>query len=363
MNKKLVLIHLSLAVILVIAVSCSNRNKSSDAKPTAAGDSASGKSNHVTIADQLRTPWAIQFDGETIYVSERVGNIVKIEGDASVRQPVRLNKKVNEKGEGGFLGLVLSPDFKENRQAYAYHTYEEDGETYNRVVLMQETAEGWNEIKAYLERIPGSNNHNGGRLAIGPDHNLYITTGDTYHEELAQNLNTTAGKILRMSLDGKIPKDNPFPGSYVYSYGHRNSQGMAWDAQGRMYSSEHGPSGSPGGHDEINLIEPGNNYGWPRIIGDEKYQGMINPLYHTGDEAIAPSGIAVDSDNNVLIAALRGEKLYTYSPKTKTMETVLENEGRIRDVKIHNGDIYVITNNTDGRGKPSKIDDRLLMLK
>jgi glucose/arabinose dehydrogenase len=323
---------------------------------------AAPESAFQIISKNLHTPWAIDFNGEQIYLSERVGTIARIEGTKFTRQEVKLNKAVKQGGEGGFLGFVLAPDFITSKQAYAYHTYEDAGNTYNRVVLLQEGKEGWKEIRALLERIPGSSNHNGGRLAIGPDHNLYITTGDSTKGELAQDLESLGGKILRMTLGGTIPKDNPFPDSYVYTYGHRNSQGIAWDSQGHMYASEHGPSGKPGGHDEINLIEPGNNYGWPLIIGAEKHEGMINPLYHTGDTAIAPSGISFGLDNQLLIAALRGQKLYKFIPKSNQLTIVLDNQGRLRDVKIHNGKTYIITNNTDGRGVPSADDDRLLML-
>ncbi|WJH37286.1 PQQ-dependent sugar dehydrogenase [Paenibacillus sp. CC-CFT747] len=211
--------------------------------------------------------------------------------------------------------------------AYAYHTYQEGNRTLNRVVLLQEKNGSWEEQKALLEGIPGGINHNGGRLAIGPDRLLYITTGDSGEEKLAQDPKSLGGKILRMTLDGRVPEDNPFIGSYVYSYGHRNPQGLAWDKQGTMYSSEHGPSGSPGGHDEINVIEKGRNYGWPVIIGDSKKDGMVSPVYQTGDTAIAPSGIAVDTEGKLLVTTLRGEKLFRFDPASRKLTPVLEGEG------------------------------------
>jgi glucose/arabinose dehydrogenase len=374
-KKQLVLFPVWILASCAAMVACSDQNGPSGAKPAGTPASsvaapaetakppAAAKAGPVVVADRLRTPWAIDFAGDTIYISERAGAVVKIQGSSVTRQPVSLQKKVYEKGEGGFLGFVLRPDFAQTKKAYAYHTYQEEGKTLNRVVTLQEAADGWKETGVLIDRIPGSSNHNGGRLAIGPDGRLYITTGDAAEESLAQDTGSPAGKILRMTLEGKVPQGNPFAGSFVYSYGHRNSQGIAWDKQGRMYASEHGPSGSPGGHDEINLIETGKNYGWPAIIGDDKKQGMVNPLYYTGEKAIAPSGVAFDADNNLLVAGLRGEKLFTYNPAAKTMGTVLEKEGRLRDVKIHNGAVYVITNNTDGRGSPGKNDDRLLMLK
>jgi glucose/arabinose dehydrogenase len=358
------MMKLILMLLVMLLTACTGNTPAP--KTTDAGPHSSNPANpelgYEVIAKKLQAPWSIDFAHEVIYISERNGTIVRLEGSAFLRQKVKLDKAVNQVGEGGFLGFLLAPDYTTTKQAYAYHTYKEEGNTYNRVVLLQESAEGWHEIKPLLERIPGSNVHNGGRLAYGPDHNLYITTGDSSKGELSQDLRSLGGKILRMTLEGKVPQDNPFADSYVYSYGHRNSQGIAWDAQGLMYETEHGPSGSPGGHDEINLIEPGKNYGWPTIIGDEKHEGMINPLYHTGDPAIAPSGISIGADNQILIAALRGEKLFKYDPKTKQMQVLLENEGRLRDVKIHNGKIYLITNNTDGRGVPSDEDDRLLLL-
>jgi len=326
-------------------------------------DPSETASPYSVIAEHLRIPWVIAIDDETIYVTEREGNIVKIEDGSMIRKPVRLAKNVKHQGEGGFLGFVLAPDFSQTGQAYAYHTYEEDGKRLNRVVLLEEKENSWEEVKAFIENIPGSDIHDGGRMAFGPDGNLYITTGDASREELAQDLDSLAGKILRMTPDGGIPQDNPFPGSYVYSYGHRNPQGIAWTSDGKMYASEHGPSGRPGGHDEINLITAGSNYGWPEIIGDEQREGMVTPVYHTGDEAIAPSGVAMDSEDRLLVATLRGERLYRFDTLRRTMEVVFENAGRLRDVKIHNDQIYVITNNTDGRGTPSPTDDRLLRLK
>jgi glucose/arabinose dehydrogenase len=356
------MMKLILIMITLMLAACSGQSLPTPSSEPAQAVTTKPASEYQVIAKKLQTPWAIDFNGEQIYISERVGTIVKIEGSKLTRQQVFLNKAVKQGGEGGFLGFLLAPDFAATKQAYAYHTYEEAGKTLNRVVLLKENADGWKEVKAYIEGIPGSSNHNGGRLAIGPDRNLYITTGDSTKDVLAQDLKSLGGKILRLTLDGKIPQGNPFANSYIYSYGHRNSQGIAWDSQGRMFSSEHGPSGSPGGHDEINRIEPGKNYGWPLIIGDEKKEGMVNPLYHTGETAIAPSGISFDADDQLLVAALRGQKLFKYDPKSNQLKVIMENQGRLRDVKIHNGKTYIITNNTDGRGTPSADDDRLIML-
>lgn len=261
------------------------------------------------------------------------------------------------------MGFVLAPDYEESKLAYVYHTYEESGRTLNRIALLKQEGAEWAEQQALLEGIPGNSTHNGGRLAFGPDGMLYATTGDAQERSESQNKNSLAGKILRMTPDGKIPSDNPFLDSYVYSYGHRNPQGIAWTSDGEMYSTEHGPSGNPGGHDEINVIVPGSNYGWPTVYGDEKKDGLTPPIYHTGDPAIAPSGTIVDEQGRLVIATLRGEAIYRYDPATGKMDVIHKDEGRIRDVLLAGNKLFFVTNNRDGRGGlSSEAEDRLVVM-
>lgn len=312
------------------------------------------------LAKNLNIPWTITKHDETFYISQREGRIIETDRESGsvIMQELSVTKAVHHEGEGGLLGLVLSPNFESTQQAYAYYTYKQDGMSKNRVVVLQKQGDTWIESNVLLEGIPGGRIHNGGRMKIGPDGMLYVTTGDSGNSELAQDKNSLAGKILRMELDGTIPNDNPVAHSYVFSYGHRNPQGLAWDEEGNLYSTEHGQSA----HDEINLIKPGQNYGWPVIQGNEEAPGMIKPIYHTGDETWAPSGIEY-YDGKLYIATLRDSRIRSYDITTKSVKIVHENSGRMRDVYIEESYLYTITNNRDGRGTPRKDDDKLLRIK
>jgi glucose/arabinose dehydrogenase len=225
----------------------------------------------------------------------------------------------------------------------------------NRLVRLKKEKEGWAETAVLLEEIPGSHIHNGGRVKIGPDGKIYVTTGDAAVPEWAQDVESLAGKILRLEMDGSIPKDNPYPNSPVFSYGHRNPQGLAWDEKGHLYASEHGSDA----HDELNKIEAGKNYGWPMIRGDEKKAGMESPVFHTDGETWAPSGIAYHH-GRLYVAGLRGEAVYAYELAAGKAGIFQEGHGRIRDVWMEGNELFFVTCNTDGRGTPAENDDRLL---
>ncbi|MFD1359922.1 PQQ-dependent sugar dehydrogenase [Fictibacillus halophilus] len=311
------------------------------------------------ITTDLEIPWNITKQDNTFYLSQRPGNIIKVDGDSGSKtvQSLEVSKKILHSGEGGLLGFILAPDFNTSQEAIAYHTYREDGAVFNRIITLKLTGNTWTEKVIILEGIPGGRIHNGGRIQIGPDGKLYATAGDAGNPENAQNVNILAGKILRMNIDGTMPQDNPFENSYVYSYGHRNPQGLAWDQNGNLYSSEHGQSA----HDEINLVEPGKNYGWPIIEGDEQESGMVSPIFHSGDVTWAPSGIAI-TDNKIYVSNLRGERILVFDLAEKTVDTFFQSAGRMRDVLIEDNALYTITNNRDGRGTPREGDDKLLKL-
>lgn len=307
-----------------------------------------------TVAQGLDIPWSIARSDDVFYLSERPGKIIKIDGNKKTEQQVDLDKEVSTAAEAGLLGFVLAPDFKDSKEAYAYYTYEDNGQ-FNRIVKLKLENDTWKEDEVLIDKIPSGQYHHGGRLKIGPDDKLYATTGDASDEQNAQDKDTLGGKILRINLDGSKPKDNPISNSYVYSYGHRNPQGIVWTPDGQMYASEHGNQAN----DEINEIKEGQNYGWPVIEGNEENDNMETPIFTSGsDDTWAPSGIAF-KDGIIYSAALRGEGIMKFDVEKDGMKKVATKYGRIRDVYIVNDDLYFVSNNTDGRGNPSQNDDKM----
>ena len=258
-----------------------------------------------------------------------------------------------------------------------YYTYNELVTTSNKVVRYQLTDGKITEDKVLIDGIPGASYHDGGRVQFGPDGKLYITTGEAGNPELSQDMNSLGGKILRINSDGTIPEDNPWANSPIYTIGHRNPQGIDWDESGNLVATEHGPSGWRGSaHDEINLITPGANYGWPDVIGDETAEGLQNPILHTGDDTWAPSGAEFYYGDKIpqwsgkyFVATLRGNHLHMIdfdlqNNKVISHEKLFQDEfGRLRDVQTGpDGYLYILTSNQDGRGSPSSNDDRILRI-
>jgi glucose/arabinose dehydrogenase len=328
----------------------------------------------------LEVPWAIDFapDGR-IFVTERPGRIRVIE-HGKLRAEPWMAIDVASVGEAGLLGLAVDPRFSQNRFLYVAYTYRVGVfGLRNRLVRLREDEKTGNGVldKILIDEVAGANNHDGGRVKFGPDGKLYWTTGDAQTTRYAQNLKSLNGKILRLQSDGTVPADNPFPGSYVYSYGHRNPQGLAWQpGTARLYATEHGPSGFQGCcRDEVNLIEAGKNYGWPEIRGDETQEGMMAPVVHSGSsETWAPSGAAFATRGrwagSLLFTGLRGQALYRvmFDPrdarKVQALERYFSRQfGRLRDVaEGPDGALYLLTSNRDGRGRPAPDDDRIIRL-
>ena len=318
------------------------------------------------MAENLDTPWAIAIlPNKSMLVTERPGRVRLINSNGQLDpKPIGAFNQVREIGEGGLLGIALHPDFSSNHYVYFYYTYSGSGNnTFNRVVRMIYKNNKFENEQIIVDRIPGAPNHNGGRIKFGPDGNLYITTGDAQNPSRAQDVNSLSGKILRVTDEGKSVPGNPF-GNLVYSYGHRNPQGLAWDQQDRLWATEHGRSGVLSGFDELNLIEPGKNYGWPTIQGDEKRDGMETPKLNSGASSTwAPSGMAI-VDDSIFFPGLRAQTLYKAVINRNEIELKdhFKNEfGRIREVILGDDNmLYITTSNRDGRGAPSASDDRVI---
>lgn len=319
------------------------------------------------VAEGLDTPWSLVFlPDDSILVAERPGRVRFIGADGKMdTKPITL-KQVAEVGEGGLLGMTLHPNFASNRFIYFYYTYHETkGNTLNRVVRMKYENRQLTDEKIIIDNIPGQSNHNGGRIKFGPDKNLYITTGDAQQPELAQDKTSLNGKILRVTDEGKKPVGNPFD-NLVYSFGHRNSQGLVWDENGELYATEHGRSGIMSGLDEFNRIEPGKNYGWPVIEGDETRDGMSTPQLNSGpSETWAPAGLAFYK-GAFYFGGLRGSALYQVvftGGKPRIAEYFKNEFGRIRDVEIGPDNmLYITTSNKDGRGTLRTGDDKIIRI-
>ena len=341
--------------------------------------------NVTALVTGLEIPWAVDLapDGR-LFVTERTGRvrIVKLEGTSATLLPepwATVQARANPDAERGLLGIALDPDFATNHLVYLYYSYRAaNGATVNKLVRMRDQNGVGVDEAPLLDGIAGSENHDGGRVKFGPDGKLYLTTGDGEVPDRAQNTNSPNGKILRINKDGSIPADNPFPGNDVWSYGHRNVQGIAFQPDtGALYETEHGPSGLFPAccQDEVNLIERGKNYGWPIVTGQPHDPRFVDPIVWSGRvDTWAPSGATFLAHpgplrGSFLFATLRGAHLHrvVFGPDGRSVvfeERLLENQfGRLRDVfELPSGQLLVLTSNRDGRGRPVPTDDRILLV-
>ena len=318
-----------------------------------------------TLATNLEVPWSFAFlpGGDALVTERDSGRLLRVSPSGDVREVQTLPESGS--GEGGLLGVAVSPDYREDGYIYAYYTTEID----NRVVRfrMGEPPE------PILRGIPVNTFHDGGRIKFGPDGMLYVTTGDAGRSENSQDKSSLGGKILRIEPDGSIPPDNPFPGNPLYSYGHRNVEGLAWDEEGRLYASEFGEDT----WDEVNRIEAGKNYGWPEVEGrGGEDQGYVDPITVWPTSEASPSGaeIMVEGaipqwEGDLFVSALRGERLWHLELNGRSevveREKLLDGEiGRVRDVtQAPDGSLWVSNSNHDLYGTPvSDQDDRILRL-
>lgn len=325
---------------------------STTARPAAPPSADAGP---VTLLGGLDRPWSIALlpDGSALVSVRNTGEIHLVPKPGSGGRPRVVGDLPIERtsGEGGLLGLAVPEDFDVNPVFYAYYSTEND----NRIAAVPWRGDRIAEPVVIFSGIPRGTNHNGGRIAFGPDGYLYVGTGEAGDTTLSQNLDSLGGKILRITPEGKPAPGNPFGGSPIWSYGHRNVQGLAWDAKKRLWASEFGAST----YDELNLIEPGKNYGWPKVEGRANDPDFVDPVVQWPTDDLSPSNITMGPDGAVYLAALRGESVWRVplsedgaaGTPTRHLEGTY---GRIRDVKFVGDRVWILTNNGP--------DDRLLSL-
>ncbi|MGY6499000.1 MAG: PQQ-dependent sugar dehydrogenase [Microcella sp.] len=307
-----------------------------------------------TLVSGLAAPWSVvPLEGGSVLISERdSARIHEVSADGAVRELMTVPGVVPG-GEGGLLGLAVHDD-----TLFIYFTAANDNRVLRGALSGEPGALQVGELSEVITGIPKARTHNGGRLLIGPDETLYVTTGDAQVLDASQDVDSLAGKILRLELDGTVPADNPFDGSPVYSLGHRNPQGIAFDRDGQLWAAEFGQNT----WDELNLIEPGGNYGWPLVEGIGGDERFIDPVQQWATDVASPSGLGIAGDT-LYLAALRGQRLLAVdiaNPGEST-ELFVGEYGRIRDALLgSDGRLWFLTNNTDGRGSPGADDDRLL---
>lgn len=337
----------------------------------------------VRVVSGLEVPWAIAFlPGGDMLVTERPGRLRLVSQGALVSDPVMtVPMPKGGFGEGGLLGLALHPDFSANGLFFVYYTHEEGGSPANRVARYRLAADHRTATfdRVILEGIHGHRFHDGGRLAIGPDRMLYVGTGDAGDPARSRDRASLNGKVLRVSPDGDVPADNPFPGSPVWLSGLRNTEGFDWLDDGTMLVADHGPSGELGrsGHDELNVARKGDDLGWPTIFGCDQQEGLVTPIV-SWVQAVPPGGLVIDRGatieawkGSVLMGTLGSRHLHRFvlvDERVKSHEVYFRGDppgglGRLREVVLGpDGAIYAGTSNCDGRGTCPATKDEIVRI-
>ncbi|HEY3102051.1 MAG TPA: PQQ-dependent sugar dehydrogenase [Pyrinomonadaceae bacterium] len=367
--------------LLIAALACSHPPPGRGAGEVENSPQSQTSFKVETVISNIEVPWSIVWtpDGRMIF-TERPGRVRVFQNGKLQPQPIFTVPDVEARGEAGLMSIALHPQFSSNHWIYLSYAYT-TSDLQVRVVRYRETPAGFTDRKVIIENIPAARAHAGCRLRFGPDGKLYITTGDSTERELAQQLNSLAGKILRLNDDGTVPADNPFVGRAdarpeIWVYGNRNSQGIDFQpGTNLLFETEHGPSGfdGPGGGDEVNIIERGKNYGWPVIHHRATHEDMESPLLEYTPACAPASGTFYRGPQfpqfkgNFFFGCLRGTRIIRVTldgRRVVSQENLLEGKyGRIRDIaEGPDGFIYFSTSNRDGRGSPAPDDDRILRL-
>ena len=374
------LVFIFLLVLCSVLTGCQPSGLAANA--TVATSSGDVKFTVETVASGLEVPWGFAWlpNGDLLF-TERRGRVRIIEGGKLRAEPVYTVPDVEPSSESGLMDISLHPDFAANGYVYLGYAYNSDGKRV-KVVRYKYANNTLTEPKAIIENIPGAPNHAGMRARFGPDGKLYVATGDSTDWDLAQDLDSRAGKTLRLNDDGTIPQDNPFVNTAnarpeIWSYGHRNPQGMAWQpGSGLMFQTEHGPSsfeGKGSGGDEVNIVEAGKNYGWAEIHHTQTREGMVSPLLEYSPACAPASGMFYTGaqlpafKGNFFFGCLAGKKIIRVVLNERSVvsqEDVLKGVyGRIREMaEGPDGYIYFSTSNRDGRGSPANDDDRIMRI-
>jgi glucose/arabinose dehydrogenase len=367
--------------LLVAALACGAPPSGRGAGEVESAPSSQTNFRVETVVSGLQVPWAIVWTPDRrMLFTERPGRVRVVANGQLQSEPFYTVPDVEPTGESGLMDISLHPQFASNHYAYLTYAYNA-GRQLVKVVRYVEDGKTLKQDKIIIDQIPAAQFHAGCRARFGPDGKLYITTGDATQRELAQRLDSLAGKTLRLNDDGSVPSDNPFMGQQaarpeIWSYGHRNAQGMDWQpGTNLMFQTEHGPSGfdGPGGGDEVNIVERGKNYGWPIIHHKETRAGLESPLLEYTPACAPASGMFYRSSafpsfrGNFFFGCLRGERIIRVifdGRKVVSQENLLEGKyGRIREMaEGPDGAIYFSTSNRDGRGKPANDDDRMIRL-
>ena len=373
-------IYSLVALLIALGLACNQAPSGRGAGETETSAQSGTRFKIEKLAGGLEAPWSIVWapDSRMIF-TERPGRVRVYENGVLNPKPLFVVPDVEASGESGLMSIALHPQFSSNHFVYLSYAYTSGGVKV-RVARYRETPDGFVDRTVIIEDIPAAQFHAGCRIRFGPDGKLYLTTGDATRRELAQQLDSLAGKTLRLNDDGTVPDDNPFVGQKsvrpeIWSYGHRNAQGMDWQSGSNlMFQTEHGPSGfdGPGGGDEVNIVERGKNYGWPVIHHTQTREGMESPLLEYTPACAPASGsfyrgsILPNFKGNFFFGCLRGERLMRVEldgRKVISQESLVKDYGRIREVADGpDGYLYFSTSNRDGRGKPAEDDDRILRL-